>query len=182
LNRNSKRNHLIAAALSIVKTHGAEKLTLDAVAKEAGVSKGGLMHHFPNKEALINAMVEEATGHFESDINERVAHAGNGEGRWTRAYMEATFEDVKGMNSVCTALIASLFTNPDLLGKVREQYAVWQNNVENDGIDPVRSTVVRLAVDGLWFSDILGLGTLSEELREKVIGLLTEMTRGETVT
>ena len=34
---------------------GERSATLDTVAKRAGVSKGGLLYHFPNKEALIAA-------------------------------------------------------------------------------------------------------------------------------
>ncbi|MEV7604956.1 helix-turn-helix domain-containing protein [Paenarthrobacter sp. NPDC089322] len=37
---------------------GERAATLDAVAKRAGVSKGGLLYHFPNKEALISALLE----------------------------------------------------------------------------------------------------------------------------
>jgi AcrR family transcriptional regulator len=37
---------------------GERAATLDAVAKRAGVSKGGLLYHFPNKEALISATLE----------------------------------------------------------------------------------------------------------------------------
>lgn len=35
---------------------GIAALSLNAVAREAGVSKGGLLHHFPNKQALIYAL------------------------------------------------------------------------------------------------------------------------------
>ncbi len=37
---------------------GERAATLDAVARQAGVSKGGLLYHFPNKESLIAAMLE----------------------------------------------------------------------------------------------------------------------------
>lgn len=37
---------------------GERAATLDAVARRAGVSKGGLLYHFPNKEALILALLE----------------------------------------------------------------------------------------------------------------------------
>jgi AcrR family transcriptional regulator len=37
---------------------GERAATLDAVAKRAGVSKGGLLYHFPNKESLITATLE----------------------------------------------------------------------------------------------------------------------------
>jgi AcrR family transcriptional regulator len=37
---------------------GERAATLDAVAKRAGVSKGGLLYHFPSKEALITGVLE----------------------------------------------------------------------------------------------------------------------------
>lgn len=55
MNRNSKRTTILQVACRLVRKLGASHLTLDAVAKEAGVSKGGLLYHFPTKEALIQA-------------------------------------------------------------------------------------------------------------------------------
>lgn len=47
---------------------GERAATLDAVAKRAGVSKGGLLYHFPNKEALITAMLERLDALAGEDI------------------------------------------------------------------------------------------------------------------
>lgn len=177
MNSNSRRKNILSAASSIVEKQGAEKLTLEAVAKDAGISKGGLLHHFPNKQALINAMVEESTNNFFSDVNERATNETNGVGKWSRAYIEATLDAGKEENGIGAALIASLFTNPDLLTKLQSDYSVWQTKIENDGIDPVRATIIRLAVDGLWFSEIFRVGDLDKELKRKVIQCLTDMTK-----
>jgi AcrR family transcriptional regulator len=178
MNSNSKRNHILSAASIIVKTHGVEKLTLEAVAKEAGISKGGLLHHFPNKQALINEMVEELTNHFVANINDRATRASSsaGDGKWSRAFIEVTFDEVKEGNGLSTAIMASLFTNPDLLTRVQNEYSTWQKKFEDDGIDPVRATIVRLAADGLWFSEVFGTGHINKELREKVAKYLINMT------
>ena len=48
--RTSKRIQLLEAAAAIVNEQGSEYLTLDAVAHKAGVSKGGLLYHFKNKQ------------------------------------------------------------------------------------------------------------------------------------
>ncbi|OPH59038.1 transcriptional regulator [Paenibacillus ferrarius] len=175
MNSNSKRNNILAAASNLVKTRGVEKLTLEAAAKEAGVSKGGLLHHFPSKEALIKGMVEEIATEFVADIQDRVDRDTVENGKWSRAYLTSTYEDIAG-NGINTALTAALFTNPELLGKLQNQYAIWQRNLENDGIDPVRSTMVRLAADGLWFAEMFGLGKLDDELREKVLREMSAMT------
>ena len=47
---------LLESAAMIAGRDGIAALSLNAVAREAGVSKGGLIHHFPNKQALIFAL------------------------------------------------------------------------------------------------------------------------------
>ncbi|WP_313636869.1 TetR/AcrR family transcriptional regulator [Paenibacillus sp. FSL K6-0276] len=177
MNSNSKRKTILMAASIIVKNNGVEKLTLEAVAKEAGVSKGGLLHHFPNKEALIKGMVEELTNDFFINVQDRAMSATVETGKWIRAFTEVVSEDIKEGREISTALTAALFTNPDILSKFQNQYAMWQKNIENDGIDPVLSTIVRLAADGLWYSEMFGLGVLDDELRTKVIQELINMTK-----
>ena len=39
----------------------------------------------------------------------------------------------------------------------------------HDGLDEVDATIIRLAVDGLWLSEIFGISAIDEEMREKVI-------------
>ena len=51
---------MLDAAEVVVVRQGIANLTLDAVAAEAGLSKGGLLHHFPSKDRLIEAMVVRA--------------------------------------------------------------------------------------------------------------------------
>lgn len=175
MNSNSKRNLILAAASNVVKHQGIEKLTLEAVAAEAGVSKGGLLHHFPNKDALIQSMVSGITNDFITDVQNRAAQDTRDQGKWSRAYLKSTVEADKEEQGMNVALNAALFNNADLLEELREQYLVWQQNIENDGLEPVNSTIVRLAVDGLWLSEVFGLGEISGEMREKVVSKLLEM-------
>lgn len=148
MNSNSKRSLILAAASTVVRNSGIEKLTLEAVAAEAGVSKGGLLHHFPNKDALIQSMVSGITSGFSADVQKRAAQDTREQGKWSRAYLQSTVEADQDGQDMNVALNAALFTNGVLLDELREQYSVWQQNIENDGIDPVMSSIVRLAVDG----------------------------------
>ena len=47
---------LLDAAEAVVAREGITRLTLDAVAAEVGLSKGGVLHHFPTKDRLVEAM------------------------------------------------------------------------------------------------------------------------------
>jgi hypothetical protein len=48
------RLRILEAAAKVTVKRGLGGLTLELVAKEAGVSKGGLIHHYSSKSALIN--------------------------------------------------------------------------------------------------------------------------------
>lgn len=54
------RARLAAAAYEAVAEGGLRALRVRAVAKGAGVSQGALLHHFPDKNALILAAIEQA--------------------------------------------------------------------------------------------------------------------------
>ena len=51
-NRPSARRKILEAAAKLADDTGPGSLSLEAVAKEAGISKGGLLYHFPSKAAL----------------------------------------------------------------------------------------------------------------------------------
>ncbi|OBZ16828.1 TetR/AcrR family transcriptional regulator [Bacillus sp. FJAT-26390] len=172
-----KRKRLLVAASIIVREQGVEHLTLEAVAKAAGVSKGGLLYHFPSKDALINGMVEDLTNAFVEDIQDRVHRDLQPNGRWSRAYVESTFRGFEDGLEMSSILSAALFTNPELLQQMQEQYAVWQKNIENDGLNPIRSTIARLAADGLWFSEMFGLAPLEKDARELIFNELMAWTK-----
>ncbi|PWK74034.1 TetR/AcrR family transcriptional regulator [Aminobacter sp. AP02] len=52
------KERLFHAAICVALENGFGKVTLDAVAQQAGISKGGLLHHFATKKHLIRAMLE----------------------------------------------------------------------------------------------------------------------------
>ena len=52
------RRALLDTAARLVAERGAG-ISLDLIAQSAGVSKGGLLHHFRSREALFVGLVEE---------------------------------------------------------------------------------------------------------------------------
>ena len=48
MTRKSKKQYILESAANIVNRQGTDYLTLDAVAKEASISKGGLLYHVKN--------------------------------------------------------------------------------------------------------------------------------------
>jgi AcrR family transcriptional regulator len=177
-NVNSKREAILNAASVIVQRDGMVQLTLEAVAKEAGISKGGLLYHFSNKEALIAGMVDKFNEEYGRTVQHKAEVDPVTQGAWSRAYVETAFEDVERGLDRSSALFAAAFASPKLLEGMREQYRDWQHSIENDGTDPVRATIARLAADGLWFSELFGMAPLEEKLRKQVYQQLISWSGG----
>ena len=54
--RTSKKSQLIQAALEIIDRKSLDALTYDSLAKASGMSKSGLLYHFPSRTALLLAL------------------------------------------------------------------------------------------------------------------------------
>lgn len=167
--RTDTRQRLFSAAMRVVRERGVGRLTLDAVAEGAGVSKGGLLYHFPSKEALLIALAEAVIAQFENAIGRKfVADSGPAPGRWVRAYTQASLELSRAELDLTAALLAAAGTDPELLAPWRAVFARWQARIVADGLDPATATLVRLAVDGLWLAELLELAPLDNTLRGQV--------------
>jgi AcrR family transcriptional regulator len=59
--RPSSKTAILDAAMRLAQRSGITSLTQDAAAKEAGLSKGGLIYHVASKEQLMLGVVEHIT-------------------------------------------------------------------------------------------------------------------------
>jgi AcrR family transcriptional regulator len=169
------RRRLLDAAAHVIRRDGPGALTLEAVAGAAGVSKGGLLYHFATKEALVDALVDDWLDRFEADIRAGAEGAG-----WARAYAEVCCAAPTSTEDRATdvALLAALVGDPARLEPLRRRYGAWQEQLVADGDDAAGATLVRLAADGLWLADLLGLAPPQGELRRDVMARLTALAGG----
>jgi AcrR family transcriptional regulator len=178
--RSSTRERILEAAEDVVLTDGVSALTLDKAAARAGVSKGGVLYHFPHRAALVSAMVQRLAERFDAGL---AAHrVDDGPGSLARAYVRECFAPPKGADEERTehlgaAVLAAMACEPHLLEPLRRAFAGWQQDLAIDSRDPVRATVARLAADGLWLCELFGFAGLTPDLRERVQQELERLTR-----
>ncbi|MDQ0217386.1 TetR/AcrR family transcriptional regulator [Peribacillus cavernae] len=170
------RETILIEACHLVAREGVTYLTLEKVAKEAGISKGGLLYHFPSKEALIKGMIDDMIKRSNQDIEDQIPDGENPPGEWLRAFIHTTFGEVGRKDLLSPGLVAILLANPNLVESWRDTYGQWAKNIENDNNNLMIATIVRLAVEGLWFTDLLGFSPLEGEFREKVMETLLDLT------
>ena len=171
------RARLLRAAVAIVIEQGTAQLTLNAVAHTAQVSKGGLLHHFPTKEALVNGIDDWATQMWSERLEDELAREPEGRaGRWSRAYIRTTFDREPEMTQVLQALTRIIGVYPALLDRWRTMYAQSWDYIAGDGLPQGRVRTIQVACDGLWLSEMIGLPLLPDTEREAMRADLLKLT------
>jgi len=174
---------LIQTASRLIADSGIGRLTLDEVARRADVSKGGLLYHFPSKDALIEGLVRWLIAHFEAQIAREIAADIDADARgcYTRAYLRASFRTEPGELELYTGFAAALDANPTLMTIVRGVGKDWRDHLLNDGIAPNVAAAAALAADGLLFNDLTGITEADEAERAAVLATLIAWVNGARI-
>ncbi|HLU04136.1 MAG TPA: TetR/AcrR family transcriptional regulator [Advenella sp.] len=120
--RSIDREKLLDIAETIVAQQGVAGLTMDALARAANITKGGVQYCFGNKEGLIQAMIMRWSDRFDAEV----ALAANGETdplAHVRAHIKVTREADVQDESRFAAMLAGLIPNSDQLTETRAWYA-----------------------------------------------------------
>ncbi|WP_414529727.1 TetR family transcriptional regulator [Nodularia chucula] len=180
--RSTTRELLLRSASQVVIEKGVEALTLDAVAQQAGVSKGGLLYHFPSKDALMQGMVEQLIQDFEMTLEAEYDQddTPGTSGQWVRAYIRASLRISQKTLALIARLSSIAANSPQIFESAHTYQQQWEKRIESDGLDPIQATLILLVSDGLWLSEIFQIGTLEEPRRTQVVEALFTMTRAAT--
>jgi len=175
------RNKILDAAECVALRDGVAHLTLDAVAAEAGLSKGGVLYNFATKEALIQGMVNRLIEQVDSQMARLVEHDPVERGRLVRAYLGVSFPE-KGtastrVNQIAAVLLSAVMTDPKLLEPVRKHSAEMQRRLAADGVDEKVVHTIRHAADGMWLADMLNMPGPKPGARRRFIQHLYSLTR-----
>ncbi len=169
---------ILDAAEAVVAREGMGRLTLDAVARQAGLSKAGLLYHFPSMGELVGAVVVRHTS------------------AWHAEFL-ATYERLRGardtrpavntMMATCLAgthawsgaerarsrvMVAALVHDERHVEPLREVYRSVAELLKRDALPPGAAETIHLVVHGLWFHWIFGLGEVSAARLRSVRGAL----------
>lgn len=156
----AKREEILHHAIDVFGRLGFHAASMREIAKECGLSQAGLLHHFPNKEALLLALVEERE--HSQNIED------NFEGRpWTEVFYERMLRNME--NEALTRLWANLVGEAtdrkhpahnyflDRYQNIRQEFAeiLASDEMVSDD-DRMRATLLIAVWDGLqtqWLLD-----------------------------
>jgi AcrR family transcriptional regulator len=173
---SNARENILRAAEQLVVGEGVKNLTIERVARSAGLSRGGVLYHFPSKEALIEGMVVRLVEQFQLALDQAVASDPEPYGRFTRAYARLVLARDQAIAAVIGALFAGLAYDPGLLRPLQERLAQWQAQSEAE-LEPTTAAIVRLTAHALWTNDLLLKNTFDAEQLRAIVARLEGYTR-----
>jgi len=176
--KETVRERIIAAAIAVAKEEGAGRLSLDAIARRAGLSKGGLLYHFPKKDALMRALVEHHLTGDDVAIQEAARDPGQ-PNAVARAFVEVYREHGHCQPPRPSGVLAALAENPHLLDPVRAHVGRVVEQIRESAGDLDISLIAFLAVEGLKALDLFEADVLSEGERERVMAALLQRLAGK---
>jgi AcrR family transcriptional regulator len=169
------REAVLDAFESLLIEVGERAATLDAVARRAGVSKGGLLYHFPNKEAMISALLERMDQLVAGDV-EAMAKAPEGaavyfikSSLWADTPLDRVFVAATRLAEVAHA---------ETLHRFAAVQGAWLELLAGD-VGPAMAKAVLYMGDGLYFNAMLasGPGASPPEMSGDVDSLLAAVER-----
>lgn len=148
--RERTRAAVLVAADHLLAERGTG-VSLAEVAAAAGVSKSGLLHHFPNKDALLLAVAEHGLQVFTDEVMRHVDLTENRPGKVLRAYVRTLCGGSARAMQVFSpsSLWTGLASVPGIDELLRRDADEWRSAFAGDGLPLETSLVVRHAAEGL---------------------------------
>lgn len=172
ISTGTSRARILAAARAVAARQGAAHVSLDAIAREAGLSKSGVLYNFASKRALMAALLDEMLAEH------RALDAQVPQGTWRRD-LRRHFLSVTTMDCVNSdlsmAILAIAATEPDLLDPLRGELEEDLARITDETADPATAHVIFFALQGLRFHKLLNLPDGGPPVRDRVHARLQEM-------
>lgn len=172
------RATVIQAALAIIARDGAGKLTLDAIARESGISKGGVMHQFRTKQAVLEALLDHQVAHSDQRTEVHLAKIDPASGEANLQAQIAVLREVStDPTSVTYALLGAMAEDPHLLSIVRVAGEPKLRALKAEAKDQDMALLRWVAARGLAIPALMGMCPLTQEERAHLFDLLQDGAR-----
>jgi AcrR family transcriptional regulator len=164
------RDAVLDAAEKVVSRDGAARLTLDAVALEAGISKASVLYDYKTKQALIKAVIQRRVVRETARLQELIDKQGLVpdaaiHGRIAAASRSVTDAD----RAVALSLVAALAHDVQLREPIQEAYRQQIGEILRTAAHPRSAMLAFLALEGLRLLEWFGLYTWPQNEREQML-------------
>lgn len=175
--RSIDREKLLDAAEAIVAAEGAAGLSFGALAKAAGVTRGGVQYAFGTKENLIRAMVDRWSDSFETDVL-----GGLGPNPTPQAviqsHVRANVAAADADFARSAMMMTAIFQSPDQVAETRAWYDRRLGGLDVSRPEDRDAAIAFLASEGVFFLRSFGLIGLDDATWQQIFAGITRLAAG----
>ena len=175
------RARIRVAAAKVIERDGAGHLTLEKVAAEADLSKGGLLYHYPSKDALLQGLLDQLLENRAGLVDDLGEEEGVSDATLLNNLIDADFDLPKDERIMAQGLIAASAENPELIAPAQHYVEAVFAQLGISQATAASARTIFLASQGLQFLELLGLLSLSaaerNEIRRHLKALTQELAR-----
>ena len=164
--RISKKVEALDMALTIIEKDGVHALTYDSLATATGISKSGLIYHFPTRHQLLIDCHSLCAERWEEELIE-LSDGKTAEELSPRQRYRASLESM-GKNDPLSELLMSIHaqSHPDFQEAWRDVDKRWLPDPDTEDESVVLASII---ADGLWVHDHLTERPLPPQRRRALI-------------
>lgn len=170
---------ILQAARTVIVRDGPGRLTIERVAHEIGMSKGGVLYNFPSKVRLLQALLDEMIADFEQGVGAFRAEFAGRSNPTLRALVAAFGQFDRIDPDVSMAIMAAAAEDPDLLAPLNRMLSRHVDAVLAETAEPGTAVMIIAALDGLKFQHLMRMPPSDPALRAAALArietLLDEM-------
>ena len=166
--RTSARESILDAAERVVERQGLSSATIEAVAAEAGVSKGGLFYHFASKQELLSELLARYEERYRQFRDQLISEMPDTPNRLLKASLLASINHPARDYDKLSSIVAFL-DDVALREKIVAMKQALFAEITKTAKRPERIALAMMAADGLVMSDLFGPDIFNKEFKQKVI-------------
>ncbi|RUO75914.1 TetR/AcrR family transcriptional regulator [Idiomarina seosinensis] len=173
--RPSNRDTIIDAAERLVAEQGAAHLTFDALCQRTGISKGGLLYHFENKDSLLAAMLQRMVIQFDQLREQFRQQFVDDPHRELKSILLASLNSGAECAQLSSGMLAVAANNPELLEPLQRHVKETFELIRQDTNDPEFAQLLFFSVHGARLFEQLQLCSHCQADREQFAQRLMTM-------
>ncbi|MBJ7264547.1 MAG: TetR family transcriptional regulator [Burkholderiaceae bacterium] len=175
------RNLVLNVVESLVREQGVAGVTIGAVARAAGISKGGVQSAFGTKEQLLQAVFDRWTADYEAGIAHIAGSAPSVREAYA-AHVEITRGTDSGQVDRAAGMMATALSSPKIQAQVAQWYMAQLERADFTSESGRQARVAFIAAEGAYLLRAFGVLKVSdgewESLFEDIERLLPNQDRG----